>query len=194
MRPRLRDQAPAPGVRARQRHYLRLLETTVREAVRDWSRASSSRSCAPRPTRPTRRAGDRLDQLPGAPDQHQAEPGLPVTTSARRGARHGARAAPLDDSPGTDDVAAIRRRIPAESGGTWTLHAPVDPGVTLLELYAWLLEQRLYWLDQVPDSFVRAVLRLLGDAGRAGALGRDRAAVHGLQPVPAVRPAPHRKR
>lgn len=70
----------------------------------------------------------------------------------------------LDDFTWDDLVAATRRHIPAASGGTWTLHAPVDPGVTLVELYAWLLEQRLYWLDQVPDSFVRAILRLLGDA------------------------------
>ncbi|MDH6213451.1 baseplate J/gp47 family protein [Streptomyces pseudovenezuelae] len=68
----------------------------------------------------------------------------------------------LDDLTWADMMAAIRRRIPAESDGTWTLHAPVDPGVTLLELFAYLLEQRLYWLDQVPDALVVAILRLLG--------------------------------
>jgi predicted phage baseplate assembly protein len=68
----------------------------------------------------------------------------------------------LDDLTWADMMAAIRRRIPAESGGTWTLHAPADPGVTLLELFAYLLEQRLYWLDQVPDALVVAILRLLG--------------------------------
>jgi hypothetical protein len=68
----------------------------------------------------------------------------------------------LDDLTWADMMAAIRQRIPAESGGTWTLHAPADPGVTLLELFAYLLEQRLYWLDQVPDALVVAILRLLG--------------------------------
>ena len=68
----------------------------------------------------------------------------------------------LDDLTWDDMVAAIRRRIPAESAGNWTLHAPADPGITLLELFAWLAEQRLYWLDQVPDGFVVAVLKLLG--------------------------------
>ena len=68
----------------------------------------------------------------------------------------------LDDLTWEQMTTAIRGRIPAESAGTWTLHAPVDPGITVLELYAWLLEQRLYWLDQVPDAFVDAVLRLLG--------------------------------
>ncbi|MEV6639219.1 putative baseplate assembly protein [Amycolatopsis sp. NPDC051371] len=68
----------------------------------------------------------------------------------------------LDDLTWADLMAAVTRRIPAESGGTWTLHAPVDPGITLLELFAYLLEQRLYWLDQAPDELVVAILKLLG--------------------------------
>jgi predicted phage baseplate assembly protein len=69
----------------------------------------------------------------------------------------------LDDLTWSEMVLAIRRRIAADSDGQWTLHAPVDPGVTLLELFAWLLEQRVYWMDQVPDTFVRAALTLLGE-------------------------------
>lgn len=68
----------------------------------------------------------------------------------------------LDDLNWKGMVEAIRRRIPAASDGKWTLHAPVDPGVTLLELFAWQLEQRLYWMDQTPDAFVRGALKLLG--------------------------------
>jgi predicted phage baseplate assembly protein len=68
----------------------------------------------------------------------------------------------LDDLTWDQMVQAIRRRIPAESSGNWTLHAPVDPGITFLDLFAFLAEQRLYWLDQVPDAFVVAVLKLLG--------------------------------
>ncbi|MER6917286.1 putative baseplate assembly protein [Streptomyces sp. NPDC000594] len=71
----------------------------------------------------------------------------------------------LDDLTWAEMMAAVRRRIPAESDGRWTLHAPVDPGMTLLELFAYLLEQRLYWLDQVPDALVVAILRLLGTGG-----------------------------
>jgi predicted phage baseplate assembly protein len=70
----------------------------------------------------------------------------------------------LDDLTWSEMVLAIRRRIAAVSGERWTLHAPVDPGVTLLELFAWLLEQRIYWMDQTPDSFVRAALALLGES------------------------------
>jgi predicted phage baseplate assembly protein len=68
----------------------------------------------------------------------------------------------LDDIDWEPMVEAIRRRVPAESDGAWTLHSPVDSGITLLELFAYLLEQRLFWLDQVPDALVLAVLRLLG--------------------------------
>jgi predicted phage baseplate assembly protein len=68
----------------------------------------------------------------------------------------------LDDLTWDQMVEAIRRRIPAESSGNWTLHAPADPGITFLDVFAFLAEQRLYWLDQVPDAFVVAVLRLLG--------------------------------
>jgi predicted phage baseplate assembly protein len=61
-------------------------------------------------------------------------------------------------------VTAIRTRIPANSQSQWTLHAPVDPGVTLLELFAWLLEQRIYWMNQIPDALIYATLGLLGVA------------------------------
>jgi len=72
----------------------------------------------------------------------------------------------LDDLNWGEMVVGIRRRIAAASAGEWTLHAPVDPGVTLLELFAYLLEQRLFWMDQVPDSLVRAALSLLGEQPR----------------------------
>ncbi|MFI5178246.1 MAG: hypothetical protein ACHQO8_06775, partial [Vicinamibacterales bacterium] len=70
----------------------------------------------------------------------------------------------LDDLTWSGMVDAARRRIITASNGAWTLHAPVDPGVTMLELFAWLLEQRLYWLDQVPDALLRGVLTLLDQA------------------------------
>jgi len=74
---------------------------------------------------------------------------------------------PLDSLTWDQMTTAIRTRIPADSNGKWTLHAPVDPGVTLIELYAWLLEQRVYWMDQTPDDLIYAVLSLLGEAPKA---------------------------
>jgi predicted phage baseplate assembly protein len=64
-------------------------------------------------------------------------------------------------------VTAIRKRIVPDSSNNWTLHAPVDPGITLLELFAWLLDQRIYWMDQTPDALVLAILSLLGVSPKA---------------------------
>lgn len=69
----------------------------------------------------------------------------------------------LDDLTWNEMVNASRRRIPAASSGQWTLHAPVDPGITLLDLFAHLLEQRVYWMDHVPDALTRGALSLLGE-------------------------------
>ena len=48
------------------------------------------------------------------------------------------------------------------SRGQWTHHAPVDPGITLLEFYASQLEQRLFWADQFLPQVKLALLRLAG--------------------------------
>jgi len=72
----------------------------------------------------------------------------------------------LDDLAYDDLIASALRRIPGAAGNRWTHHAPSDPGITLLELLAWLIEQRLYWLDRVPDELVRALLALLGETPR----------------------------
>lgn len=73
----------------------------------------------------------------------------------------------LDDLTWSALVTATRGRIPAASRGLWTLHAPVDPGVTLLELYAYLYEQRLFWMNEATPELQRAVLALLGTRPRA---------------------------
>ena len=57
-----------------------------------------------------------------------------------------------------------RRRIPSVSQNAWTDHNAHDPGITLIELYAALLEQRVFWLNQVTPSLNRALLALLGVA------------------------------
>ncbi|MGE0853113.1 MAG: hypothetical protein AB7O44_26465 [Hyphomicrobiaceae bacterium] len=72
----------------------------------------------------------------------------------------------LDDLTWEDLRLLAQRRVPAASGGQWTHHAAVDPGITLLELFAFLLEQQVFVLDQVPDALLHAVLRLLGEVTR----------------------------
>lgn len=56
-----------------------------------------------------------------------------------------------------DGRALIPRYMPA-----WTDHNVHDPGITLMELFAWLAEMDLYRLDRVPEGSIRAFLRLLG--------------------------------
>src|SRR5262249_13064007 len=44
----------------------------------------------------------------------------------------------------------------------WTDYNPSDPGITLVELFAWLAEMLVYRANQVTDAHVIAFLRLLG--------------------------------
>jgi hypothetical protein len=60
--------------------------------------------------------------------------------------------------------------LPGASQGEWTVHGPIDPGITLLELFAWQFEQRLFMADQLTEPIVRASLRLLGLPDPAPAL------------------------
>jgi hypothetical protein len=80
------------------------------------------------------------------------------------------------------------RRIPTASRGMWTLHAPVDPGVTLVELFAWLLEQRSYWADQATAPLVRRVMAL---AGGGPAEARPAGVAVTFEPELAVPALPH---
>jgi hypothetical protein len=75
----------------------------------------------------------------------------------------------LDDRTYDDLIAEARSLIPAVQP-EWTDHNASDPGITLLELIAWLTEMLIYRADQVPAEHVRAFLRLLnGPAWTPGA-------------------------
>jgi hypothetical protein len=52
------------------------------------------------------------------------------------------------------------RRIPVYNP-EWTDHNPSDPGITLLELFAFLGENALYRFNQIPETTKLAFLRLL---------------------------------
>jgi hypothetical protein len=55
-----------------------------------------------------------------------------------------------------------RARIAAITQRTWTNHNESDPGITLLQLLSYLLEQRSFWVDRVSDDFQLVLLQLLG--------------------------------
>jgi len=73
----------------------------------------------------------------------------------------------LNDLTWDQLVDVARGRIATASAGQWTLHAPVDPGVTLLELFAGQFEDLLYRLDQPCEARQHAILRLLGHDRRS---------------------------
>ena len=70
----------------------------------------------------------------------------------------------LDDRTYADLVAEAQALIPA-FGPDWTNYNPSDPGVTLLELFAWLAEMLLYRTDQItPDTQLTFARLLVGQA------------------------------
>jgi len=61
----------------------------------------------------------------------------------------------LDDRAFNDLVAEARAKIPLYCP-EWTDHNLSDPGITILELFAWMTDIILYRLNRVPDkNFIR---------------------------------------
>ena len=67
----------------------------------------------------------------------------------------------LDDRTFTDIVDEAIRLIPRYCP-EWTNHNPTDPGITLVELFAWMTEMTLYRLNQVPEKTYLSLLELMG--------------------------------
>jgi hypothetical protein len=67
----------------------------------------------------------------------------------------------LDDRTYAEIVAEAMRLIPRYCPD-WTNHNPSDPGVTILELTAWMTELILYRLNRVPEKNYLAFLNMIG--------------------------------
>ena len=67
----------------------------------------------------------------------------------------------LDDRRWADLVDEGRTLIPVYSPA-WTDHNAHDPGITLMEMLAWIAETDIYRVDRIPDSHIRAFLSLIG--------------------------------
>jgi len=70
-------------------------------------------------------------------------------------------APPLDIEKFEDIFKQARLRIPRYAP-EWTDFNESDPGITLLQLFAWLTEMMLYKMNQVPDRNYIKFLQLLG--------------------------------
>jgi uncharacterized phage protein gp47/JayE len=67
----------------------------------------------------------------------------------------------LDDRSFDDIVEEAIRLIP-QYCPEWTNYNPSDPGITLIELFAWMTEMILYRLNKVPDKVYVTLLDLIG--------------------------------
>ena len=67
----------------------------------------------------------------------------------------------LDDRSFEDLFAELRNRIPVYNPA-WTDHLDSDPGITLLQLFAYLGEGLQFRFNQVPEATQIAFLKLLG--------------------------------
>jgi predicted phage baseplate assembly protein len=67
----------------------------------------------------------------------------------------------LDDRKYQDIVDEAKRLIPTFTP-EWTNHNLSDPGVALIELFAWMSEMLLFRLNQVPDRLYTKFLDLVG--------------------------------
>jgi predicted phage baseplate assembly protein len=67
----------------------------------------------------------------------------------------------LDDRSFQDLVDEAKRLIPTYCP-EWTNHNLTDPGVALIELFAWMTELSLFRLNQVPDKFYTHMLNMMG--------------------------------
>jgi predicted phage baseplate assembly protein len=77
----------------------------------------------------------------------------------------------LDDRGFEELIEGMRERLPRIAPG-WTDHNASDPGITLLELFAYQADILSYRFDRIPPRLYRAFLRLLGCEPR-----RERAAL-----------------
>ena len=67
----------------------------------------------------------------------------------------------LDDRSFQSIVDEAKKRIPHYTE-EWTDHNVSDPGVTLIELFAWMTEMQIYRLNQVPRLHYIKFLNMLG--------------------------------
>ena len=79
----------------------------------------------------------------------------------------------LDDLRFQELVSEARTRIVRHSPD-WTEHNVSDPGITLIELFAWFTDVLAYRMDRIPDRLHLALLDLVGVTPAPSRLARTR--------------------
>ena len=67
----------------------------------------------------------------------------------------------LDNRTYDDLTAELRRRIPAYTP-EWTDYNESDPGIALMEMFAWLAEILIYRINQIPENAYVKFLQMIG--------------------------------
>src|SRR5215471_14625783 len=70
--------------------------------------------------------------------------------------------APNLDDRGFQDILDEARRLIPRYCPEWTDHNLSDPGITLLELFAWMTDLLIFRLNRVPDRNYIKFLELIG--------------------------------
>jgi hypothetical protein len=74
----------------------------------------------------------------------------------------------LDDKTFKQLVEEAKKRIPVYAP-QWTDHNLHDPGIMLLELFAWLTEMQIYSLNRVTEKSYETFYKLIGTTGKEAA-------------------------
>src|SRR6185295_6624627 len=158
--PRLRLRPPPPALRAQRRHHRRaghpLRAARARAVGAADRRAPRGRQPPPRPAGSA--GGER--GLPGA-GRAAPGPGGGGAAAGRGGARMSLPSPNLDDRTFEDLLGEAKARV-AQTCPAWTDLTPHDPGVVLLEVFAYLTEVMLYRLNRLPDKVHVELLKLMG--------------------------------
>src|SRR6185437_15402563 len=70
--------------------------------------------------------------------------------------------APNLDDRHFQDLVDDAKRLVQQRCPEWTDHNVSDPGVTLIELFAWMTDQLIYRLNRVPDRLYVKFLDMIG--------------------------------
>ncbi len=137
------------------------LETAIRGALDRWEPRIEVEDLTFDLSAVERRPAADHHQLPDPHHEQPAQPRLPLLRDPGGGERVRLPAIDLDDRRFQDLVSEARLRI-NRACPEWTEHNVSDPGITLIELFAWMTEMTIYRLNRVPDKLHVALMELLG--------------------------------
>src|SRR5258708_5568121 len=89
----------------------------------------------------------------------------------------------LDTLRWADLIEEARALIPT-AAPRWTDHNAHDPGITFIELFAWLAEMQIYQLNRVGDRHRETFARLAGTPRRPATPARVELVATGTPPAP----------